>query len=170
MDRFAKKTPGKLAQDELPFFLPKDRFAEFDTNKDTVLDHNELAHFLKGLRGNRGGGRGDGGRGDFRGGGDGGNFGGGRGDFRSGGNNNFGGGQGGPGGGRGDFRGGNADEMNKRMFERLNKKGDGKMTRDEWPTFWPKERFDEYDTNKDGVVSLEEFKAGMTSRFQRGGR
>lgn len=185
LERFGgKKSPGKMAPDELPWFLAsmKERFAEFDTDKDNYLNKTELAHLLKASRNNnrrefRGGppgggdngmggggrgefGRGNGGRGEFgRGTGDNGMGGGGRGEFGRGG-----------GGGGGNGYSSNPDEMNKRMFDRLNKKGDGKLTRDEWPSFWPKERFDEYDTNKDSVVNFEEFKAGMAKRFQRSGR
>lgn len=43
------------------------------------------------------------------------------------------------------------------LFKRLDRNGDGKLTRDEIP-----QRFDQLDKNKDGVVTLEEAQAGGT--------
>jgi Ca2+-binding EF-hand superfamily protein len=60
-----KKLQGKLAADEVPSWLPgRDRFAEFDKDKDGYLDNNELATMFKTTRGQRGGFGGGGGNRD----------------------------------------------------------------------------------------------------------
>jgi len=48
------------------------------------------------------------------------------------------------------------------LFKRLDRNGDGKLTRDELPN-----RFDQLDKNKDGVVTREEAQAGMAQRRPR---
>jgi Ca2+-binding EF-hand superfamily protein len=83
------------------------------------------------------------------------------------GNNMRGGGRGGPGGGPGGGNWGDPDAMAKTMFNNMDKKKTGKLAREDFPSFWAS-RFDEFDSNKDGVVDFEEFKAG--SARMRGGR
>jgi len=90
--------------------------------------------------------------------------------FKAEGNNMRGGmGGGGPGGG-GPWAGRSPDEMAKTMFDNIDKNKTGKLTKEQFPGFW-RERFPEFDTNKDGFVDFEEFKAGSAKMMQnRGGR
>lgn len=150
-----KKLQGKLAADEVPSWLPgRDRFAEFDKDKDGYLDNTELATMFKATRGQRGGGFGrdnrDGGGGPQR--------------------VTFGGsgGGGGPGGNR------DPEAMAQRIFDRIKERGGGKVTIEAWTqSFMPREQFAEYDTNKDGVIDFDEFKTGFSrnggNMFGRGG-
>ena len=190
-----KRLAGRLAADEVPSFMPgRDRFAEFDADKDGYLDATELATLFKATSatprpatpssdgggtvvvtrepggfgggnregGNRESGFGGGNRpGGFSGNRDGGN--------REGG---FGGGSrpGGFGGNRdGGSSTGNRDETRdpdagfRRMFERMNRSGNGQMSPEEWAASgFRRDQFADYDTNKDGTIDFEEFKAGMT--------
>ncbi|MCS6975996.1 MAG: hypothetical protein NZM31_03150 [Gemmatales bacterium] len=41
---------GKLSADELPFFIPRDRISEIDTNKDGLVDAQELGQFFERFR------------------------------------------------------------------------------------------------------------------------
>lgn len=52
------------------------------------------------------------------------------------------------------------DEMARTMFHNLDKKQEGKVAREDFPGFM-RDRFDEYDTNQDGFVNLDEFKANF---------
>lgn len=91
--------------------------------------------------------------------------------YKAEGNNMRGGwGGGGPGGGGGAFGGRSPDEMAKTMFDNIDKTNKtGKITREQFPSFI-RAGFDEYDTNKDGFVNLEEFKAGWVKTMaNRGG-
>lgn len=85
--------------------------------------------------------------------------------------NNMRGGWGGGGGG-GAFGGRSPDEMAKTMFDNVDKNKTGKITKEQFPNFI-RAGFDDYDTNKDGFVNLDEFKAGwaktMASRGGPGG-
>jgi len=64
---------------------------------------------------------------------------------------------------------GQARQAAQRMFQRQDKNGDGKLTRDEFP---PRagQIFNRIDANKDGVVTMEEDVAFRVARQQRGGR
>ncbi|MFO0816049.1 MAG: hypothetical protein U0796_22760 [Gemmatales bacterium] len=90
--------------------------------------------------------------------------------YKAEGNNMRGGmGGGGPGGG-GPWAGRSPDEMAKTMFDNIDKNKTGKITKEQMPGFM-RDRFAEYDTNKDGFVDFEEFKAGSARMMQgRGGR
>jgi len=75
----------------------------------------------------------------------------------------------GPGGGPG---GGNRDPeaVSRTMFDNMDKKKTGKLKKEDFPGFMAN-RFEEYDTNKDGTVNFDEFKAGMSKmRDRMGGR
>lgn len=73
------------------------------------------------------------------------------------------------GGGGGPFAGRNPDEMAKTMFDNIDRNKTGKVTKEQFPGFM-RERFEEYDTNKDGFVDFEEYKAGFAKFMQnRGG-
>lgn len=168
INRFGgRKLQGKLAQDEMPAWLPgRDRFGEFDADKDGYLDSTELATLFKSTRGQRGG---------F-----GGGFGGGRdGGGRDGPRMIFGGPGGGPGGGGGagisPGGGFNRDPeaMAQRMFDRIKERGNGKVTIDAWTqSFMPRDLFSEVDVNKDGEIDFDEFKSAFSRGliFGRGGR
>ncbi len=73
-------------------------------------------------------------------------------------------GAGGGGGERGGRGGGNWNPM-----ERFDKNGDKKISKDELPEQM-QERFAEMDTDKDGSLTEEEFRAAMRARFGGGGR
>jgi Ca2+-binding EF-hand superfamily protein len=64
----------------------------------------------------------------------------------------------GPGGMGGPF-GGNSEERMKMIFNNADKKKTGKISKEDFPGFW-QNRFDEFDTNKDGFVDYDEFKVG----------
>jgi Ca2+-binding EF-hand superfamily protein len=49
----------------------------------------------------------------------------------------------------------------KRFLSRFDSNHDGKITRQEFPRFFPAEQFDEMDTNRDGHIDLQEFTKGM---------
>lgn len=72
----------------------------------------------------------------------------------------MGGGPGGGGPGGGPWSG-NQDERIKAMFDRMDRDKTGKLNKEQFPGFW-RDRFDEFDTNKDGFVNLDEYKAGYT--------
>lgn len=175
--RYARKQEGKaVTMDEMPFYFKKDRFGEFDKNKDGSLDHVELAYFLKGTKDNSAetanatpapaAPNADSGRGDRR------TmtmtFGGGGGDQRGmGGDRRMGGGPGG--GGRGGFGpgGGDPDAWTRRTFERI-ANGKEKIAKADFPSYMTTTmKFEDYDTNKDGFVDFEEYKAGLAKRFSR---
>ena len=58
----------------------------------------------------------------------------------------------------------------KATLERLLKDndidGDGKLTKEDFPEYM-RNRHAEYDANKDGVVTFEEYKTGMQNQFRR---
>ena len=58
--RLDKNSDGKITEDEMPEFMPKDRFSAMDTNKDNAVDQEEwtkaAAAFGRGGGGRRGGG------------------------------------------------------------------------------------------------------------------
>lgn len=155
-----KRLPNKVTQEEMPFFYKKDRFAEFDKDRDGGLDVAELAAFLKATTGaatevargdgdSREGSRGEnreGSRPEGR-------------DFGRGGENRE---------GRGNR---DPDQWARNMFRNLDKKGAGKITKEEIPEYMRtfKSKFEENDVNKDGTLDFEEFKAGMSRGFRRGG-
>lgn len=71
---------------------------------------------------------------------------------------------GGPGGG-----GWNSEERTKTMFDNMDKKKTGKITKEDFPGFL-RDRFAEFDTNKDGFVDFEEFKTNFSKMMPgRGG-
>jgi Ca2+-binding EF-hand superfamily protein len=70
------------------------------------------------------------------------------------------------GGGMGGMR--SPDEMARTMFDNIDKNKTGMITKEQLPGFM-RERFTEFDTNKDGFVDFEEFKAGSGRMFNRGG-
>jgi Ca2+-binding EF-hand superfamily protein len=158
INRFGgRKLQGKLAQDEMPAWLPgRDRFAEFDADKDGYFDSTELATLFKATRGQRGG------------------FGGGRdGGGRDGPRMIFGGPGGGSGGGPGGGFSRDPEAMAQRMFDRIKERGNGKVTLDAWTqSFMPRDVFSEVDANKDGEIDFEEFKSAFSRGliFGRGGR
>ena len=55
------------------------------------------------------------------------------------------------------------------QFADLDKNKDGKLSRDEWPSFMPPQTFDTTDTNHDGFVDEAEWNAAR-QRFAGGGR
>lgn len=79
----------------------------------------------------------------------------------------MGGGPGGPGGG--GWGNMSPEDRAKMMFDNMDKNKTGKITKEQFPGFW-RDRFAEFDTNKDGFVDLEEFKAASAKMMQGGGR
>lgn len=156
--RFDKNKDGKLDEAELAeTSMLRNNWREFDADKDGKLDATEIAAALKaaGARGGFGG------------------PGGGRGGF------------GGPGGGRGGFGGegggerrtmmwGGSDpnERIKGMMQQYDKTGRGKLSPDELPRWMPRDRFPEFDADKDGYLSPDELKNAIERIFtgMRGGR
>jgi hypothetical protein len=55
------------------------------------------------------------------------------------------------------------------MFSRQDANGDGKLAGEELTGRW-RDGLEQNDTNKDGALTLEEFRAGMRNMFQRGQR
>ncbi len=74
---------------------------------------------------------------------------------------NSGGGPGGPGGGNQT-----PEERAKDSLNRFDRNKDGKFAKDEFPFFYGANRFDEWDTNKDGSVDLAELTKGLEN-FRR---
>jgi hypothetical protein len=68
---------------------------------------------------------------------------------------------GGAGFGAGGMGGGinNLDDRVARLLRQFDKNGDSKLSADEFPSFLRKDRFGEYDKNKDGYIDVEELKA-----------
>jgi Ca2+-binding EF-hand superfamily protein len=144
--RYDRNSDGKLDQQELQSTTRlRMGWQQFDANRDSILDLEEVTAYLRAQGGGFGGG-GFGGPG-FGGGFGGGGFGGG----------GFGGG-GDPRGGRGNE---NPEEGMRRFLGRFDRNNDGKLARDEFPRFFPAERFDEMDTNRDGQIDTQEFTKGM---------
>jgi hypothetical protein len=50
ISRSDRNGDGKLSADELPFFIPRDRMAEWDANKDGFLDAQEIARGFERMR------------------------------------------------------------------------------------------------------------------------
>jgi Ca2+-binding EF-hand superfamily protein len=71
----------------------------------------------------------------------------------------------------GGFGGGGQRTMQFQMptFAELDKNKDKKISKDEFPSQFPPQAFDRLDTNHDGFIDEEEWKA-MTSQFTGGGR
>lgn len=131
---------------------------KYDANKDGKLDKTELVALYKAEGGNMGGGRGGGGVMAFGGPGGGGGM---RMEMSGGGGRGEGGGRGGPGrGGMNGQFGGDPNAIAKVMFDNMDKNKTGKLTKDQLPNFF-QSRFEEWDTNKDGFIDFEEFKAGQ---------
>lgn len=79
----------------------------------------------------------------------------------------MGGGPGGPGGG--GWGNMSPDDRAKMMFDNMDKSKTGKISKEQFPGFW-RDRFAEFDTNKDGFVDLEEFKTASAKMMPGGGR
>ena len=76
-------------------------------------------------------------------------------------------GGGGPGGG--GWGNMSPDERAKMMFDNMDKNKTGKISKENFPGFW-RDRFAEFDTNKDGFVDFEEFKTASAKMMPGGGR
>ncbi|HQR07194.1 MAG TPA: EF-hand domain-containing protein [Gemmatales bacterium] len=61
------------------------------------------------------------------------------------------------------------DDRFKMMFDNADKSKTGKISKEQFPGFW-RDRFAEFDTNKDGFVDFEEFKVGAAKLMPGGGR
>jgi Ca2+-binding EF-hand superfamily protein len=71
-------------------------------------------------------------------------------------------GRGGPGGGQGN----SLDDFVQKQFQRYDKNGDGLLNSDEMPDNL-KAELDKWDTDKNGFIDLNEFKAWMQARIQQ---
>jgi Ca2+-binding EF-hand superfamily protein len=163
LDRYDRNKDGKLDEAEIQATqMLKFNWQQYDTNKDKFLDMGEMVAYMKTIGGgNFGGGFGGGG---FGGGGPPGGFG------RQGGPGGGGGFQGGGGGFGGGGRqgfGGSPEDRVKDMITRSDKNGDGKLSVDELPFFIPKERFPEFDANKDGFIDTQELMQGFERMRRR---
>lgn len=146
--RYDRNGDGSLDAQELQEnWMLRNNWQQHDTNKDGKLDANEIAAAFRNMSGGRGG-------------------------FGGGGQRGGGGpGMGGPGGGGPGMSGGiDMGERATSMVRRFDRNSDGKLSRDEFPTFYPKERFDEFDTNKDGFIDANEMKVGMERTMPNMGR
>jgi Ca2+-binding EF-hand superfamily protein len=161
--RYDRNNDGMLDEQELQgTMMLRNNWQQWDTNKDGKLDKNEIVAAFKSMNmGGMGGGFGGRGMGGER--GD--RFGGG-GDRFGGGGDRFGGGRGGDRGNRG---GGDMTERAARFMRQFDRNGDGKLSQDEFPTFLRKDRFTEYDKNKDGFIDVDELKAIFENMGQGGG-
>ena len=72
-------------------------------------------------------------------------------------------------GGRGPGRGGRGGFDPTAFFESRDADGDGKLSGDELPDRM-RDNLDQIDTDKDGAVTLEEFRSGRRRMFGGGGR
>jgi len=79
------------------------------------------------------------------------------------------GGMGGGGPGGGGWANMSPDDRAKMMFDNMDKSKTGKISKEQFPGFW-RDRFAEFDTNKDGFVDLEEFKVASAKMMPGGGR
>lgn len=71
------------------------------------------------------------------------------------------------GGGMGGMAGRSPDEMAKVMFDNMDRSKTGKISKENFPGFM-RDRFADFDTNKDGFVDFEEFKANRDKMMPQG--